>query len=495
MALSARELEAVVGELASLVGARVEAVHVHAERALTLALFSSSGPATLLLSAEPGRARLHAAERRPPAPATPFPLQAVLRRELRGARLAALSAEAFLGVRMVFERAEGRMTLLAELSDRDGQLLLLSGEGRILTSAGRGRAGERTLAPGALYEPPLAPAKGPRERAPLVPAGGRFPISLAIEERDRALEEARALEEGRSRLKAPVRAALARAERALAKLAEEAARVPAAESDRRAADLLKQNLRAVERGARAARLTEWTDEGPREVTVRLDPALSPRENMERLYRHYRRIVESAVRVADRIAEVRSRREELVALRDAIARAELRDLERLEREARRLGAGPRTPKGPRRERPGPLPPYRLFRAEAGTALLVGRSAEKNDELTVSVAHGNDLWLHARGCGGAHVVARLEKGKAPDGETLLDAAHLAAHFSDARGEPLVEVVATRAKYVRKVRGSPPGAVTYSQERTLHLRVERARLERLLASEEAPGQGAPRGPKEAP
>ncbi len=107
--------------------------------------------------------------------------------------------------------------------------------------------------------------------------------------------------------------------------------------------------------------------------------------------------------------------------------------------------------------------------------------ENDALTVRIARGNDLWLHARGIPGAHVVVRLEKGRAPDQETLLDAAHLAAHFSGARGEPAVEVAWTRAKHVRKVRAGPPGAVSYSQERSLLLRLEPARLERLLASEE--------------
>jgi predicted ribosome quality control (RQC) complex YloA/Tae2 family protein len=81
-----------------------------------------------------------------------------------------------------------------------------------------------------------------------------------------------------------------------------------------------------------------------------------------------------------------------------------------------------------------------------------------------------------------VVRLEKGRPPDQEPFLDAAHLAAHFSDARGAPQVEVAATRAKHVRKARGAAPGAVTYSQERVTLLRIEPARLERLLAEEEA-------------
>jgi predicted ribosome quality control (RQC) complex YloA/Tae2 family protein len=116
--------------------------------------------------------------------------------------------------------------------------------------------------------------------------------------------------------------------------------------------------------------------------------------------------------------------------------------------------------------------------------VGRGAAENDALTRSVARGNDLWLHARGVTGAHVVVRLDRGKAPDQETLLDAAHLAVHFSDARGEPQADVAYTRAKHVRKPKGAAPGAVVYAQEKVVLLRVEPARTERLLAEEEGAG-----------
>jgi predicted ribosome quality control (RQC) complex YloA/Tae2 family protein len=128
------------------------------------------------------------------------------------------------------------------------------------------------------------------------------------------------------------------------------------------------------------------------------------------------------------------------------------------------------------------PHRTFTSLAGTPILVGKGAEENDALTLRMARGNDLWLHVRGLPGAHVVVRLERGKAPDQETLLDAAHLAVHFSDARGVPVVDVATTRVKYVRKAKGSPPGAVTYSQEKVIALRVEPARLERLLGEEDA-------------
>ncbi|GAO05210.1 putative protein [Anaeromyxobacter sp. PSR-1] len=85
----------------------------------------------------------------------------------------------------------------------------------------------------------------------------------------------------------------------------------------------------------------------------------------------------------------------------------------------------------------------------------------------------------------MVVRLDKGKAPDAETLVDAAHLAVHFSDARGAPQADVAYTRARFVKKPKGSAPGAVTYSQEKVMLLRSEAGRVERLLAEEEG-GQG---------
>jgi predicted ribosome quality control (RQC) complex YloA/Tae2 family protein len=483
MALSAREIASVLEELAPLAGSKVEGVRAVAERALVLELFGRAGAARVLLSAEADLTRVHAVERRPPAAAAPSRFQLLLRRDLEGARLARIAvADGDRVVELVLERPDGPLRLVAELTGRHGNLFLLDADGTIRASAGRDLSQRRELVPGKRY---VAPA--PREEREHPPrfapvAGARFPLSAAIERHYAVLEAERAAAEARKRLRDPLRAALARSRRALDKLAEEAARVPAAEADRRTADLLKASLHAVKRGQREATLVEWTEEGPREVTVALDPALGPRENMERYYRRYRRIAESGARVAQRAVEVRERLAALLALLGELDGAALEALPRLEREARRLGAAPRPPPAPRARKDEPAPPYRLFRSAAGAAILVGKGAAENDQLTVRVARGNDLWLHARGLAGAHVVVRSEKGRAPDGETLLDAAHLAAWFSDGRGEPQVEVVHTRAKHVRKVKGAAPGAVTYSQERTLLLRVEPRRTERLLASEEA-------------
>ena len=495
MSLGASEIEAVVRELAPLVGSRVDAVRVHAERALTLELFGRAGPALLLLSAEPDVTRLHVVRARPPQPHSPFPFQVLLRRELEGARVAAI--ESLPGDRVVqlaLDTPRGALRLVGELTGRHGNLFLVGGDGIIRASAGRNLSQRRKLVAGEPYVAPTPPQAPRPEQPRFTPdASASFPLSAAIEARYAALEAERLVAEGRRRLREPVRAGVARASRALEKLSDEAARVPAAEADRRAADLLKANLRAVKRGAREVTLTEWTEEGPREVRVALDPALTPQANMERFYRRYRRIADSAARVAARTAEVRDRETALRALLAEIDAARLEELPRLEREARRLGAGPR-PQA--QQRPGGAAararareealPYRSFRSVSRAAILVGRGAAENDRLTLRVARGNDLWLHARGVAGAHVIVRLEKGRGPDQDTLLDAAHLAVHFSDARGAAQADVAYTRAKYVRKPKGAAPGAVTYSQEKVLLLRTEHARIERLLAEEEQSGEG---------
>ncbi len=93
--------------------------------------------------------------------------------------------------------------------------------------------------------------------------------------------------------------------------------------------------------------------------------------------------------------------------------------------------------------------------------VGKNAKSNDLLTKS-AHKEDIWLHARGVSGSHVVIRMENNKdMPQKTVILKAASIAAWHSGARGSKLVPVIYTKRKYVTKPKGAPPGAVTVQRE----------------------------------
>jgi predicted ribosome quality control (RQC) complex YloA/Tae2 family protein len=117
------------------------------------------------------------------------------------------------------------------------------------------------------------------------------------------------------------------------------------------------------------------------------------------------------------------------------------------------------------------------SRAGERILVGRGGVDNHALTFRVARGNDMWLHVRDSPGAHVVVpQPARGREPHPETLLDAAALAVHHSDLRGEPAAEVTLTQRKHVRAITGGPPGRVTVAGGRTLTVTDVPARVERL-------------------
>lgn len=98
------------------------------------------------------------------------------------------------------------------------------------------------------------------------------------------------------------------------------------------------------------------------------------------------------------------------------------------------------------------------------LWIGKNARNNDELLRS-AHKEDIWLHARGVSGSHVIVRMQGSKEqPDSRLLEKAASVAAYYSKASGSELVPVSWTRCKYVRKPKGGAPGEAKVMRESTL-------------------------------
>ena len=117
--------------------------------------------------------------------------------------------------------------------------------------------------------------------------------------------------------------------------------------------------------------------------------------------------------------------------------------------------------------GKLVPWR-FRTVEGWDVLIGRSSEGNDHLTLHLARPEDYWFHAHGCPGSHVVLRRGKGvNEPSKATLEEVASWAAFHSKARTAGKVPVNYTQKKYVRKPRGAKAGLVYIEREKTLMVR----------------------------
>jgi predicted ribosome quality control (RQC) complex YloA/Tae2 family protein len=99
------------------------------------------------------------------------------------------------------------------------------------------------------------------------------------------------------------------------------------------------------------------------------------------------------------------------------------------------------------------------------VFIGRNASNNDVLTFKFAHKFDLWLHAQGVTGSHVIIRLAaKEQLPPMDIIEQAASAAAYFSSAKHSSTVPVNYTRVRHVRKPRKSSPGTVVISNEKTI-------------------------------
>lgn len=103
---------------------------------------------------------------------------------------------------------------------------------------------------------------------------------------------------------------------------------------------------------------------------------------------------------------------------------------------------------------------------GFTVLVGKSARDNDTLSLKLARPHDLWFHAAGAAGSHVVVRRpESGEDPPRSVIERAAQLAAWHSKARNaRGKVPVHWCAAGEVSKVRGAPAGQVRLGRYDTL-------------------------------
>lgn len=108
--------------------------------------------------------------------------------------------------------------------------------------------------------------------------------------------------------------------------------------------------------------------------------------------------------------------------------------------------------------------RRFVSSDGFEILVGKKATDNDLLTFRVARSLDMWMHAADYPGSHVVIRNPGRKVIPDRTLLEAAQLAAFYSDARQQPKAAVNYTLKKFVNKPKKAAPGLVSLSSFKTI-------------------------------
>jgi hypothetical protein len=293
---------------------------------------------------------------------------------------------------------------------------------------------------------PIAPAGG--ERTALRPSSWLEAGALFLEARRRGLEFERrrrlALDEARRQIR--------RLEQLEANLAQDLSGLADEGDLRLRAGAVLAFARGAEAGRESIELPDPRDPGS-VLVVALDPRLGGLANAERLFDKARRVERARHQIDLRLRETRSAL--LSARAGETAVLDARDTSELPGRVDDAAARDRADAGS-----GP----RHYLTGRGLSVLVGRNARENHHLTFRVARAEDLWLHARDAPGAHVVLRDNEGRA-GADDLREAAEVAAYFSEARGESLVDVHVTRRKHVKPAKGGP-GRVFVAHSDTLRV-----------------------------
>ncbi|ODN31345.1 Rqc2 family fibronectin-binding protein [Fervidobacterium thailandense] len=228
---------------------------------------------------------------------------------------------------------------------------------------------------------------------------------------------------------------------------------------RKYGELLKAYSYQISPGQDRVQLLDW--ETGEQVEVPLEPHLSPIENSMRYFKIYSKMKRKAEGIRERLAELESEINYLQQLLVTIENSEnVEELSEIEDEMIETGMISSRGHGRKKtESPKSEPRKYVYN---GFTILVGKNNRQNDEL-VRTSAGNDIWLHAQGIPGAHVIIRTG-GKQVDDDTLHFAARLAATYSKGRYSSNVPVDYTFVKNVRKPKGFKPGLVLYTDFKTL-------------------------------
>lgn len=219
------------------------------------------------------------------------------------------------------------------------------------------------------------------------------------------------------------------------------------------ADVIMANLHQIPEGATEVELFDFYQN--KNILLQLKKGVTPQKQAENLYRKSKNRKLELDQLNKNLSEKETFNEELDLL--------LLELESIEdfKALREFTKNQQISRIPKKQQENL--PFKRFEYD-GFEVLVGKSAKANDEMLRHFSWKDDLWLHAKDVSGSHVIIKFKAGHNIPKSIIERAAELAAFYSKNRNESLAPVIYTPCKYVRKVKGSAPGAVMVDKESVL-------------------------------
>jgi predicted ribosome quality control (RQC) complex YloA/Tae2 family protein len=476
-------IAAIVEEIAPLLVGRSLGKIFQLSRAALAIDFRLHDGRYLFISIDPSDPRLYLIERRvrdlekQAMPLAQFGL--TLRRQLSGATLDAITKDEHERiVRLSFTARDdignNRVrSLVAQLTGRASNLLLLDERGYVLDAFRAPRGAGQEI--GDQYQPP--PAQGGTRAPAHTPFTiARFSsLSEAADDYYQRLAAERAFTARVAAARARLRKEITQREKLRRRLESDLAAHGDASEHKRIGDLLLANLTTAERRGTQVVLTDYyADEMPR-IELEVDEQMTLQEEAARRFARYTKARRAAQEIAARLTALDTELKQLGAradeLEEIIAARDEASLETFGLDGKQRSQ----PTPAKRKEADNVSGARRYRSSDGYEVLVGRAARDNDQLTFRVARPHDLWLHAADYPGSHVIVRNPTRAEVPHRTIIEAAQLAAHFSQAKRDAKVDVHYTQRKFLTKPKGAAPGLVRMSSFRSLTVE-PRETLERI-------------------
>ena len=249
-------------------------------------------------------------------------------------------------------------------------------------------------------------------------------------------------------------------------LRQDLANAEQAEDYRIKGELLTANLHHVQRGQTAIQVQNYYSPDLSALSIELDPQLSPSENAQQYFRRYTKAKRGVSVIYQLIADNEAEQEVLQVYVSEVEEAKgLKELRTIRSEFVKKGWIQENKRHSKQSESAGA--FRKYISPDGFQIYVGRNSKENDLLLRRVASSRDMWLHTKQIHGSHVVIRNPENKPGiPMPTLLKAAQIAAFFSKAQHSSYVPVDYTWFRYVVKPKGTVPGFVNYTHEKTLHV-----------------------------
>lgn len=363
-------------------------------------------------------------------------------------------------------------TLLAQLTGRSANLFLLDGRDFVLDSLRAASGAGQEIA--AKYAPPVADAVMQRRGdAEIFPGNNFATLSESLDAHFQIVESEQEFQRQAKSAEAKIRQEIQRREKLKKKLLQDLANHGDAEKWKRCGDLLLANLATAAREKNTVLVIDYFDENAPTIEIEVEENKTLPEAAEQFFRRYTKARNAKVEVEKRLeilgAEIESFEAKKFEIEQAVGEKDLDFLREITGEK----AESEKPKA-KRKREEIFTGARRYESSDGFEILVGKAAKDNDYLTFRAAKSSDLWLHAADYAGSHVIVKNPNRAEIPPKTLIEAAQLAAFFSQAKNHPKADVHYTQKKFVNKPKGASAGLVSLSSFKTI-LVEPKVRLER--------------------